>query len=165
MTDTDSLCYEIETDDLFQDMKNDSHLYDLSEFPKDFKTKNGDIMFDETNKKVLEKMKLETGHKIPVEMVGLRSKLYSILDDDDDEKKTCKGIKKCVKNTIIKHKNYKDTLLNEENKNISQRTIRSYNHDVYSIETTKIALSAVNDKRYMVNNLDSYAYGHYLIEK
>ena len=162
-TDTDSLCYEIITDDLFQDMKNDSYMYDLSEFPKDFKTKNGTIMYDETNKKVLEKMKLETGTDIPIELVGLRSKLYSLLLDDGKDKKTCKGIKKCVKDFKIKHQNYKETLMKGDNMNVSQRTIRSYNHEVYSIETNKIALSSVNDKRYMINNIDSYSYGHYKI--
>ena len=163
-TDTDSLCYEIITDDLFQDMKNDSHMYDLSEFPKDFKTKNGTIMYDETNKKVLEKMKLETGTDIPIELVGLRSKLYSLLLDDGKDKKTCKGIKKCVKDFKIKHQNYKETLMKGDNMNVSQRTIRSYNHEVYSIETNKIALSSVNNKRYMINNIDSYSYGHYKID-
>ena len=47
--------------------------------------------------------------------------------------------------------------------NRTQRTIRSYDNYVYSIETNKIALSAVNDKKYMINNIDGYSYGHYLI--
>ena len=120
-------------------------------------------MYDETNKKVLEKMKLETGIDIPIELVGLRSKLYSLLLDDGKDKKTCKGIKKCVKDFKIKHQNYKETLMKGDNMNVSQRTIRSYNHAVYSIETNKIALSSVNNKRYMINNIDSYSYGHYKI--
>ena len=160
-TDTDSLCYEIETEDLFEDMKNDSHMYDLSEFPKDFKTKSDIQMYDDTNKKVLGKMKLETRNNIAVEFVGLRSKLYSLLLENGDDKKTCKGIKECVKRNKIRHQNYKDTLLSGENKNVSQRTIRSYDHSVFSIEMDKIALSAVNDKRHMVNNVFGYSYGHY----
>ena len=75
-TDTDSLCYEIETADMFEDMKNDSHHHDLSEFSKDFKTKSGIPMYDDTNKKVLGKMKLETRDKVAVEFVGLRSIHY-----------------------------------------------------------------------------------------
>ena len=47
--------------------------------------------------------------------------------------------------------------------NRTQRTIRSYDNYVYSIETNKIALSAVNDKKYMINNIVGYSYGHYLI--
>ena len=133
-TDTDSLCYEIETNDLFEDMKNDSEKYDLSEFSKDFKTNNGIEMYDDTNKKVLGKMKLETSDKVAVEFVGLRSKLYSLLLNDGDDKKVCKGIKKCVKDNKIRHQNYKETLMSGENQNVSQRTIRSYDHSVLSIE-------------------------------
>ena len=68
-------------------------------------------MYDDTNKKVLGKMKLETSDKVVVEFVGLRSKLHSLLLDNGDEKKTCKGIKECVKNNKIRHQNYKDTLI------------------------------------------------------
>ena len=34
-TDTDSLIIEVETDDIYKDMYEDSHLYDFSEYPKD----------------------------------------------------------------------------------------------------------------------------------
>ena len=111
-------------------------------------------------KKVLGKMKLETSDKVAVEFVGLRSKLYSLLLENGDDKKTCKGIKTCVKNNKIRHQNYKDTLMSGENKNVSQRTIRSYDHSVFCIEMDKIALSAVNDKRHMVDNMFGYSYGH-----
>ena len=161
-TDTDSLCYEIETNELFEDMKTDSEKYDLSEFSKDFKTNNGTQMYDDTNKKVLGKMKLETSDKVAVEFVGLRSKLYSLLLNDGDDKKVCKGIKKCVKDNKIRHQNYKETL-SGKNQNVSQRTIRSYDHSVFSIEMNKIALSAVNDKRHMVDNVFGFSYGHYNI--
>eukprot|EP01050_Picozoa_sp_SAG11_P068248 SAG11_NODE_49128_length_119_cov_810.050000_1_plen_33_part_10 len=32
MTDTDSLCYVIETDDIYKDMKDSKELYDMSNF-------------------------------------------------------------------------------------------------------------------------------------
>ena len=53
--------------------------------------------------------------------------------------------------------------MNGKSKNVSQRMIRSYDHSVFSIEMHKIALSAVNDKRHMVDNVFSYSYGHYKI--
>ncbi|XP_064641345.1 uncharacterized protein LOC135496134 [Lineus longissimus] len=34
-TDTDSLVYNIQTDDIYKDMQKDAHLYDFSNFPKD----------------------------------------------------------------------------------------------------------------------------------
>ena len=48
-------------------MKKDSHLFDLSDFPK------GRFCQSDTNKKVVGKFKLETLDKIAVEFIGLRS--------------------------------------------------------------------------------------------
>jgi hypothetical protein len=154
-TDTDSLCYEIEANDCYQDMKDDSHMFDLSEFPKDH------FCHSDTNKKVVGKFKLETQDKVAVEFVGLRSKLYSLLLDDGKDKKVCKGIKTCVKEQKLRHADYKNTLMSGMSKSATQRTIRSYDHSVYSIEMTKTALSAVNDKKHMVDNVFGYSYGHY----
>ena len=46
-TDTDYLTYEMKTDDVYADMKEDMHLYDTSEYPADHP------LFSVTNKKVL----------------------------------------------------------------------------------------------------------------
>eukprot|EP01051_Picozoa_sp_SAG22_P002164 SAG22_NODE_95_length_20791_cov_40.318514_4_plen_169_part_00 len=73
MTDTDSLMYHIKTEDFYEDMKKDSHLYDMSNFDCDL-TKQ---FKDNTNKKVLGKMKDEGDGMVWNEMVGLRPKMYS----------------------------------------------------------------------------------------
>ena len=39
-TDTDSFILEIFTDDVYEDMKNDNHLFDFSEYPSDHKCYN-----------------------------------------------------------------------------------------------------------------------------
>ena len=92
-TDTDSLCYEIKTDDIYQDMLQDINLFDTSEYGQSHP------LYNLANKKVLGKMKDET-HGIPIqEFVGLRPKMYSILYTENNklvEKKTAKGIKKSV---------------------------------------------------------------------
>ena len=89
-TDTDSLCYEIEANDVYKDFFNDRDKFDFSEYDKNSK------YFDDFNKKVIGKFKDET-HGIPItEFIGLRSKMYSYIKDDDNENKTAKGIKKNV---------------------------------------------------------------------
>ena len=70
MTDTDSLCYLIFTEDIYQDMKKDSHLFDFSGYPKEHPC------YSAVNKKVLGKMKDELNGIPGSEMVGLRSKMY-----------------------------------------------------------------------------------------
>lgn len=156
-TDTDSLCYDIETEDLFQDMVDHKELFDCSDFPKNHKC------YNEVNKKVPGKFKLETLDENVLEFVGLRSKLYSLLLEND-VKKTCKGIKEIVKKNKIKHIDYRNCLFTGVNKNKIQRTLRSYNHEVFSIQTEKVALSAVNDKKYMIDYNFGYCYGHYAIK-
>ncbi|CAB4016675.1 Hypothetical predicted protein [Paramuricea clavata] len=89
-TDTDSLCYEVKTRDIYQDMLEDAGLFDTSEYTQ------GHPLHSIRNKKVLGKMKDET-HGFPIqEFIGLRPKMYSILYTENNkqvEKKTAKGIK------------------------------------------------------------------------
>jgi hypothetical protein len=109
-------------------------------------------------------MKLETLHNIATEFVGLRSKMYFLKVENGENKKTAKGVKKSVKDNILTHQDYIDTLMQEKSKTISQYTIRSYNYKVYSISQTKIGLSPVNDKKYLLEDgLSGYSYGHFKI--
>ena len=86
-TDTDSLCYNIKTDDLYAEMFEDKQAYDFSEYPETSK------FFDTENSAVLGKFK-DVTQEIPIkEFVGLRPKMYSALLDDDDQKNTAKGCK------------------------------------------------------------------------
>jgi hypothetical protein len=157
-TDIDSLVYEISTEDIFQDMINHKELFDLSNFPI------GHKCHDITNKKTLAKMKLETVDKIITEFVGLRSKMYSLKIQDDQDKKTAKGVKKSIKDNSITHEDYLNTLMTCTHKPVTQNFIRSFNHNVFSIQQTKIGLSPVNDKKYLLQDGTSgYSYSHYKI--
>ena len=71
-TDTDSLAYEIKSENVYEEFFKHKDLFDFSNYPKDSK------FFDETNKKVIGKMKDEFGGVIINEFVGLKSKMYSI---------------------------------------------------------------------------------------
>ena len=62
-TDTDSLPYEIKSEDVYEEFFNQKHLLDFSYYPKDSK------FFDPTNKKVIGKMKDESEGKINDEFV------------------------------------------------------------------------------------------------
>ena len=160
-TDTDSLCYEITTEDFYQDMLNYKEHFDLSDMHlKQFKNLE--------NKKVVGKFKDET-QGIPIcEFIGLRSKMYSIKLDDDSEKKTAKGIVRNVIKNHLKHDSYKHILETGERMNnySSMKMIRSFDHDVYTVNVTKISLSAYDDKRFIQDDgVTSYAYGHFRIDE
>ncbi|PFX23471.1 hypothetical protein AWC38_SpisGene11966 [Stylophora pistillata] len=92
-TDTDSLMYEMETEDFYKDIAADvDEKFDTSNFPKDHVSK----IPTGCNKKVVGMMKVEAGGKIIEELVGLRAKLYSYKILEGKEEK-CKGIKKTDK--------------------------------------------------------------------
>ena len=77
---TERLVYEIKTDDVYEDLYKDKHLFHLSKFPKDSK------FFDPCNENVIGKMKDESKGKIKVKD-GSKSKMYSLKDVDGKETK------------------------------------------------------------------------------
>ena len=157
-TDTDSLTYEIETEDVYRDFWNDKDKFDNSDYPEN------SPFYDNTNKKVIGKFKDEC-QSIPVaEFIGLRSKMYSYIKDNNQNNKTAKGIKKNIIKKNITHENYKNVLFNNEQMHHTMKTIRSNLHQLGSYELNKVSLSCFDDKRYIDDNsVTSYAYGHYKI--
>ena len=154
-TDTDSLTYEIEAEDVIQDFWNDKHRFDNSGYP------GYSPFFDKTNKKVIGKFKDEADGVPICEFIGLRSKMYSYIKDNQNGGKTAKGIKKNVIKNEITHENYKNILLKDEQMYHKMKTIRSQNHELSSFEINKVSLSCFDDKRYIhEDGKTSYAYGH-----
>ena len=157
-TDTDSLTYEIETKDAYKDFFKDKSKFDNSDYPEN------SPYFNKTNKKVIGKFKDEAAGVPVVEFIGLRSKMYSYIKDNDEGGKTAKGIKKNIITKNIKHKDYKEVLFNNKQMHHTMKTIRSNNHQLGSFELNKISLSCFDDKRFIhENGITSYAYGHYKI--
>ena len=100
------------------------------------------------------------GGKIITEFVALRPKAYSYLDDDGNDHKKAKGTKKCVIKQELMFQNFKDCWSNNKNVYRSQQRFKSYNHNVYTEEVNKIALSANDDKRIQTfDRIATYPYG------
>ena len=159
-TDTDSLTYEIETPDAYADFFDNKDIFDNSDY-----NKKSPFYFDH-NKKVIGKFKDEASGIPVTEFVGLRSKMYSYTLDNEQSKRTAKGIKKNIIQNNLTHDNYKKVLLSEEQIHHSMKTIRSMKHQLASYELNKISLSCFDDKRYIhENGITSFAYGHYKILK
>ena len=155
-TDTDSLCYEIGAEDVYQDFWYDKEKFDNSDYLE------SSPYYDKTNKKVIGKFKDEAAGIPITSFVGLRSKMYSYIKDNDKGGKTAKGIKKIVIKKDITHENYKDVLFRQKRMYHKMKTIRSNNHQLGSYEFNKVSLSSFDDKRYILNDgITSYAYGHY----
>ena len=139
-TDTDSLCYEIETEDFFVDIADDiDEMFDTSNFPRDHSSG-----IQGKNKKVPGMMKDEAGGKIIEGFVGLMF--------EGKEEKKCKGIKKAVIKKHISFDDYKKCLFSGASQMRKMNVIRSHQHEIFSETVNKIALSADDDKRIILDD-------------
>ena len=161
-TDTDSLMYLIETKDFFKDISEDiKDRFDTSDYPENHPSG----IPTGINKKVLGMFKDEAAGKNIKEFVGLRAKLYSYKMDEGGESKKCKGVKKQVVESSISHEDYKTCLRTGKEQLRKQNILRSYEHEVYTEEVNKVALSALDDKRYILSDgVHTLAWGHYKIK-
>ena len=182
-TDTDSLMYHVQTDDLYQDVKNDTELYqnmsngtsetlmtklDCSEYPRDH------ILYDTTNQKTVGKLKDETHGDIITEFVGLRAKMYSFttLNDHDTAKviehKKAKGIKRSIVQRRIRHQHFVECINpgvnTHKSHEVTVTSLQSTQHQVYTTVVKRKGLCAYDDKRYQVDGISTLAFGHYRIQ-
>ena len=130
-TDTDSLVYEIKSEDIYEEFFKHKGLFDFSNYPKDSK------LFDPTNKNVIEKMKDEFGGVIVDEFVGLKSKKHSMKKIDRKESNTAKGVNTTTEfnefffgKRIIRHK---------------MKRIQSKKHKLGTYEIDKICFLMIKD--------------------
>ena len=143
-TDTDSLMYEITTDDFYKDISKDVKTkFDTSDYPPDHESG----ILTGVNKKVIGMFKDEVAGKQITHFVGLRPKLYSFKVEDSNTTKKCKGIKKNVVKKGIDFEDYVECLFSGEKQMRSMKIITSENHNIYSKEVNKVALSNEDDKR------------------
>ena len=157
--DTDSLIYDIETDDFYKDIADDiESRFDMSGYILDRPLPVG------KNKKVIGLMKDELGGGIMKEFITLRPKMYAYKVGSSESKK-CKGIKKCVVKKTISFEDYKTCLFGGEASYRSQLMFRSSKHEVRILEVNKLALSRDNDKCLTIDGIASLARGHYTTRK
>jgi hypothetical protein len=221
MTDTDSLVYEIKTDDFYADTKDDIQArFDTSEYPKDHPATAVGFKLG-ANKKVVGMMKDETAGAEISEFAGLRAKCYALSTERADmnidfnnvestytrasceqslqgrnlpglitsitkyiggvlrsfvkdsrssvvceEVKKDKGIKKNIVAWEIMLEDYKEVLFTGKPQYRRMNMICSELHDVYTITCNKLALSANDDKRVIMDDrISTKAIGHYSTTK
>ena len=167
-SDTDSLCLDVTTEDVYRDMEKDQELFDLSDYPQSH------FLFNTNNKKVLGKMKDENSGKIMNSFSGLKPKLYSftcevrhVYENGDiqyfeEESKRAKGVSKAVVQSKLRHELYKECLFKRECRMEYMLSFRSYNHQLYTISLNKTSLNPFDDKRYILDDgICTLAHGHW----
>jgi len=107
-TDTDSLIYHIECDDIYDIMKRDIAKFETSDYPID-----NAYSIPLVNKKIPGLMKDENNGAIMTEFVGFRAKMYALRVDDKKNTKKVKGVKSNVVAQTITFDDYTRCLQDE----------------------------------------------------
>ncbi|XP_041378345.1 uncharacterized protein LOC121390564 [Gigantopelta aegis] len=165
MTDTDSLLYQISAPvgrplrDPYDFIHANLSLFDTSNYPKDHP------LHSSVRHKAISVMKDEAGGQIIREFVGLRAKNYSYIVDKTEgvtkEELRAKGIQRTFIRKHLHHEMFKDCLLKHKQTTASYHQIRSFHNELFTIKTTKIALTPLDDKRYLLDDgIESKPYGY-----
>ena len=80
-TDTDSLMYEIKTEDVYEGFSDEKEMFDCSNYPTKSKC------YDNSDKLVLGKMKEKAAGVAIGEIVGLKPKMYYLVDCREHKKR------------------------------------------------------------------------------
>ena len=156
--DTDSFVVNIKTKDFYKDISQDvNKRFDTSNYTFDRPFPMG------INKKVIVLMNDELGGDIIAEFVALRPKGYLYITNNFIEMKKAKGTKNYLVNIMLRFEDYKKCLFDNGKVLKSQQRFKSENHEVYTENINKIALSCDDDKRIVTSDrVKSYPYGYVL---
>ena len=102
-TDTDSLTYEIKSENVYKEFYKWKDLFDFSNYSKD------STFYDDTNKKVIGKMKDIYDGAIIDQFIGLKSKMYSIKKINGSESSTTEGV-----NIATEFNEFRDVLFHKK---------------------------------------------------
>ena len=159
-SDTDSLVYQIMTSDVYEWVKENRNIFDLSDSVRA-------DMKDNTNKKKLGMMKDEM-NTLPIStFISLNPKCYSFtyeakVDEQRLEKnvKKLKGVSKATVKHQITHEDYNTCLGTGQSIKRKVVGIRSFRHELYTIRQEKVALTAWYDKMELRDNIHCVPFGY-----
>lgn len=152
-TDTDNMVLEIKSSNVYDILaKRFRSVMDFSNYPKNHP------LYNEENKSKLGCLKDETKSEPIKEFCSLKPKLYAYTYGEQ-VKKTGKGIKKHILSNLTID-SYKECLYNEEISTENQTNIISRKHVVYTKESKRITLNPYSDKNFLINSIDTMAYGN-----
>lgn len=90
--------------------------------------------------------------------------MYALLSHGVEKMKKAKGVKKYVLKKSITFQDYIDCIQNNCSIVKEQNTFRAKKHMVFTVKQSKVALSALDNKRYILeNNIETLPWGHYQI--
>ena len=179
-TDTDSLCFHVTTDDFAGDVrKMGTEYFDTSSLHKNHP------LYSKENAGKLGCYKFESGTNTITEFVGLKSKVYSYIQEPfeyspegvliagegskkrssvAEEKKAAKGISKATVKNMSFHDTYVRALYDAippEERKVSMTRLGHKNNEIFLYRQMKEGLNNYDDKRFLLKDgITSLPYGH-----
>ena len=126
---------------MFDDFSSNKEMFDFS----NCSTKSKE--YDNLKKLVIRKMKYESAGVAVTEFLGLKTKIYSFLVEDNNEYRKAKGVNRNVVTTISPNE-YKGVLLNNKCIRNSMNRIQSKHHRKGTYEMNKVSLLCFENNRY-----------------
>ena len=125
-TDTDSLIYEIKTEDVYEDFNSNKDVFDFSNYSTKSK------YYDDSKKSVIAEMKDGTGCAAIQTFIELRPKTFSFLPKNNKHLKA----KDMNKNVVsrISHNEYKDVFLSNKSITHLMNRIQSKDHRIGTLD-------------------------------
>ena len=149
-SDTDSFLFSVKCEDLVEKLKSIEHMFDFSKYDSNHE------LYDNSRANHLFYFKDELKGKAAItEFIGLRPKCYSmkvknLKTNQISNKKICKGLKKSSINKQLTFSDYEECLNNARIVYKSFNHLKSKNHKISTTYQRKIALSAMDTKRYVL---------------
>ena len=150
-SDTDSFLFSVKCDNLINELKSLRHMFDFSKYDKDHE------LYDASKANHLFYFKDELKGKTAItEFIGLRPKCYgmkvkNLKTQRTSSKKVCKGLKRSSIDKRLSFADYKKCLNNTTLIYKSFNHLKSKNHHISTLHQRKVALSAMDSKRYVLS--------------
>ena len=159
--DTDSFVLEIDTEDFFEDIKDDiHHWFDTFKY---LKSLNLPLEYG-LNKKIIRKFKDEIFDGFIKEFIAITPKVYGFKQYKNNgtinETKKAKGTNKCVVEKTLIFDHLKRCIFNNETIRCIQHRFKSKPGIINTIEINKVALKNEDNKRLRTfDGITTYPYG------
>ncbi|CAL8144489.1 unnamed protein product [Orchesella dallaii] len=166
-SDTDSIIAKVECDNIYKHMLKFKDFFDMSDYDlshpiwKDYNNMD--------HKKEVNFMKDELANKVMTRFCALKSKMYSYeyVEVDGEGKvtgqggdKKAKGIGRAAVKHQVRFEHYVKCLESPVQTYTTCKSIRSFNHQLYTLNTRKKCLNQFDNKRFLLCNNISLALGH-----
>ena len=132
LTDTDSLMYKIDVENVYEDFSKNKELFDFSNYSKD------SDYFDNSNNLVLGKMKDETCRMPKERFAVLKAKVHTFITEYNHVSKKAKCINRNAVDNELKYEYYKNILFKRPYMRHKMNTIQGKDHIIETYRIKKI---------------------------